>query len=299
MPAPIALFVYNRPEHTRRVLASLRANPEARESDLFVFSDGPGNTAAESAVAAVRTVLQGIEGFRTVTIRPRGENAGLAASVIGGVGELCRSHGRVIVLEDDLLLSPHFLRYMSAALDRYADRPEVMQVAGNMFPVALETTDDALFLPFVSSWGWATWDRAWRLFDPKMGGYQRLAAERQLRRRFNLDGAYDYFGMLRRQISGEIDSWAIGWNLSVFQAGGLVLYPRQCLVENRGFDGSGIHCPDQEDRLSGTLDSTFDVVHFPPPSLDLANYTRVKNFLARQLGWRQRLKMYLSDWFPR
>ncbi len=137
-----------------------------------------------------------------------------------------------------------------------------MQVSGYMFPVDLDADTDAVFLPFTTSWGWATWSRAWRRFDPQMSAFERLSADPALRRTFNLEGAYDYFDLLRRQKRGQVDSWAIRWYLSVFMQGGLTLYPVRSLVQNIGFDGSGTHGADGTFD-QGPLAATFRVERFP------------------------------------
>ena len=184
-----------------------------------------------------------LDGFETTMIESA-ENRGLAKSIIAGVGELCEKYGRVIVVEDDLAVSSSFLAYMNAALDRYAGNDQVFQVSGYMFPVDRPRADKALFLPFTTSWGWATWSRAWKKFDHAGCGIEVLRKDRCLRRRFDLGGAYPYYAMLRRQGAGRVDSWAIRWYLSVFLNNGLVLYPATSHVRNNGFDGSGENCGD-------------------------------------------------------
>ena len=155
--APVALFVYNRPWHTRQTVAALLANPESAQTPLYIFSDAPKNAAASKVVAEVRSYIRKIDGFKSVAIIEREVNFGLARSIIDGVTQLCEEHGRVIVLEDDLIIFPHFLAYMNAGLERYEHEDRVMQIAGYMFPMKLELAEDALLLPFISSWGWATW----------------------------------------------------------------------------------------------------------------------------------------------
>jgi GR25 family glycosyltransferase involved in LPS biosynthesis len=167
---------------------------------------------------------------------------GLANSIVTGITKLCQSFGRVIVLEDDLLLSSNFLRYMNAALEKYKHVEQVMQISGYMFPVKLNFSTDAIFLPFITSWGWATWQRAWKHFDPQMSEYSRLKTDRALRYKFDLNSSYPYFKMLEAQIKGKVDSWAIRWYLSTFMQEGLTLYPVHSLVKNIGFDGSGTNC---------------------------------------------------------
>jgi GT2 family glycosyltransferase len=239
--APIALFVYNRPDHARLTVEALKKNALAQASDLFIFSDAPKKPEAAETVREVREYIKTISGFGAVSIVERDKNWGLADSIIDGVSRLCKEYGRVIVLEDDLITSPRFLEYMNTALEKYAAEERVMQISGYMFPVEIQTTKEAFFLPVTTSWGWATWQRAWQHFDPAAQGYEALKHDRAKRKSFDLDGAYPYFRMLESQLRGEIDSWAIRWWLSVFSRNGLVLYPRQSLIENIGFDGSGTH----------------------------------------------------------
>jgi hypothetical protein len=172
----------------------------------------------------------------------RETNFGLARSIIDGVTRLCQEYGRVIVVEDDLITSPHFLSYMNDALTRYEHEDRVMQVSGYMFPARLGVARQGLFLNFPTSWGWATWKRAWDKFDLKAVAYSVLKDNPEMIHAFNLDGRYDYYSMLQSCLSGRAESWAIRWHLTVFMNKGLVLYPSETLVENIGFDGSGVNC---------------------------------------------------------
>ena len=239
--APIALFVYNRPTHTRQTVEALQKNELASESELFIFSDAPKNPETEDAVRAVREYIKSISGFKSVAIVERKANFGLARSIIDGVTSVVNQRGRIIVLEDDLVTTPHFLNFMNRALDKYENEQQVIQVSGYMFPVKVNIEDDALFLPLTTSWGWATWQRAWQLFDPDAKGYAQVKADLALRKRFNLDGSYDYFSMLEDQLAGRVDSWAVRWQLSAFLNDYLTIYPKHSLIVNVGFDGSGTH----------------------------------------------------------
>jgi hypothetical protein len=238
--APIALFIYKRPEHARRTITSLKACLGYEESPIYVFADGPKTEAEVPAVQATRAAVRELLGPRAVFVE-QDHNRGLANSIIAGTTELCERHGRVVVVEDDLTLAPSFLRFLNEGLERYKDEPRVMQVAGHMFDVpALADKQEALFLPKITSWGWATWKRAWDQFDPSASGWREFLVGANAKR-FDLGGRCDYSGMLRRQMSGGIDSWAIRWQYSVFVQGGLVLYPPRSLVVNLGFDGTGTH----------------------------------------------------------
>lgn len=260
--APIALFVYNRHAHTERTIQALLKNPEAKHSDLYIFSDAPKNDTAKKVVDEIRSFITKISGFKSVHIIERTFNWGLANSIIDGVTKLCGEYGKVIVLEDDLCVSPHFLSFMNRGLELYKDDQAVMQIAGYMFPASLNMDDDALFLPFISSWGWATWSRAWEKFDVTASNFQKLNCDKELVKRFNLNGNYDYFKMLKSQQSGKTESWAIRWYLSVFFLNGLTLYPKKTLVENTGFDGTGENCLISDIDVS-VLDNNFKVIKFP------------------------------------
>lgn len=240
-PAPIALFAYNRPWHVRQTVDALRGNEGAAESDLIVFCDGARDSSAAADVEAVRAFVRSIAGFRSVRVVERGENLGLAASIVDGVTEVCGAHGRVIVLEDDLVTSRYFLRYMNDALDMYHGDPVVGSIHGYWYPVE-RRVPETFFLRGASCWGWATWARAWQKFEPD--GSKSLEALRQanLTRSFDLDGAIAYTKMLKDQIAGRNNSWAIRWHASMYLAQSLQLSPGRSLVRNVGFDGSGTHC---------------------------------------------------------
>jgi hypothetical protein len=239
-PAPIALFVYRRPEHTRACLDKLKANALADQSDLFVFSDGPRNPEAAEGVSRVRALLQGLTGFRSVTVVARETNLGLAKSIISGVTDIVDRFGQVIVLEDDLVTSPHFLRYMNEALDLYRDREEVAGIHAYIYPVQ-GNLPDTFFLRGADCWGWATWKRGWALFDPDGKNLLARLRAQGLTHAFDRNGAYPYTRMLEDQIAGRNDSWAVRWYASAFLAEKLTLYPGRSLVKNIGMDALGTH----------------------------------------------------------
>lgn len=238
--APVVLFAYARPVHLRRTLDSLLTNREASSSALYLYCDAPGRPEHAAQVQAVRRMAKAVEGFASVTRVYRERNLGLAASIIGGVGEVVARHGRVIVVEDDLVLSPHFLRYMNDGLACYADDEKVASIHGYLYPVRAKVPE-TFFLRGADCWGWATWARAWAHFEPDGQLLRQQLLERGLAREFDYEGAYPYFKMLDDQIAGINDSWAIRWHASCFLDDLLTLYPGRSLVHNIGNDGSGTH----------------------------------------------------------
>lgn len=245
--APIVLFVYNRLEHTQKTVEALQNNLGARDSLLYIYSDGPKENSIDS-VKAVRTFIKGIKGFKEIKIILREENMGLAKSVIAGVTEVINEHGRIIVMEDDLVTSRYFLLYMNEALERYKDCKDVFAVTGySYFSRGNKRLPETYFAKLVESWTWATWDDRWKYFDPQATGWQELMENSEMRKEFDYDNSFGFTNMLYRQMElKDIDSWAVRWAYSVFQKKGLSLYPNKSLCINIGFDGTGVHCGKDE-----------------------------------------------------
>lgn len=291
--APIALFTYNRLRHTQQTVAALQANDLAAASALYVFSDGPGDPAARAAVNEVRQYLRSLRGFKSVEIIERESNLGLAKSIIAGVGAVCSRHGRIIVLEDDLCTSPSFLRYMNDALNLYEQEPAVGSIHGYWYPVD-EACPESFFLRGASCWGWATWARAWADFEPDGRKLLAQLEARNLTRAFDLDGAMRYTRMLRMQIAGTVDSWAIRWHAANFLANRMQLSPGRSLVTNIGFDGSGTHSGTTDAYATSMSDRPIDVRPIPVEESTQARaaliryYLRSRPTLARRIAWRLR-----------
>jgi hypothetical protein len=240
-PAPIALFVYRRLQHTRQTVDALRANELAAESDLHIYSDAPKSADAAESVQAVREYIRTITGFRHVRIIEQPRNVGLAQSIISGVSEICQQAGRVIAVEDDLVTSESFLSYMNQALDLYEHDERVASIHGYCYPITRIELPRSFFLRGADCWGWGTWQRSWQHFEPDG---RKLLAElraRGLEHAFDLDGSWPFTRMLKEQISGKNDSWAIRWHATCYLQDRLTLYPGRSLVDNIGNDASGTH----------------------------------------------------------
>jgi len=239
--APIVVFTYNRPEHTLRAFNALLKNPLANESDIIIYSDSAKTANHNKAVDEVRSFLSEITGFRSKKVIHRDNNFGLAESIIQGVTGVLQESEKVIVLEDDMVVSPYFLEYMNEALDQFVDDNRVISVHGYVYPVDIKLPE-AFFLPGADCWGWATWRRGWEIFNPNGQYLLDELVQRHLIQEFDYNGTYPFSNMLKAQIKGANDSWAIRWHASAFLAGKLTLYPGRSLVHNSGNDGSGTHC---------------------------------------------------------
>lgn len=244
--APIALFVYNRPTHTRKTVEALLKNRLAAESDLFIYSDAPKPSGVANAVGEVRAYIRAITGFRSITIVERKKNWGLANNIIDGVTSVVNKHSRIIVLEDDLVVSQRFLEYMNAALLHYECDPKAFSIGAYNFPEkAMPIPSDYQWDTYASvrccSWGWATWIDRWERVDWSMDYYEAFMRDRDAQESFNRGGP-DMTQMLKMQHDRRIDSWAIRFCYAHHVNQAHCIYPVKTLVMNIGQDNSGTHC---------------------------------------------------------
>ena len=297
--APIALFVYNRPEHTRRTLKFLQQNLLADESRLFIFSDAAATPADEANVKEVRELIKTVSGFRKVEVVERSTNFGLAASIIDGVSRLVKQYRQVIVFEDDLISSPYTLQYFNDALRQYENDQQVMHIGAYMYPLKPGADDKAclpetFFYRAATSWGWATWERAWDHFEPDIDKLISQFNSKKIRD-FSIDGTMNFWKQMREFKAGKNNSWAIRWYASIFLKGGLTLNPAESLINNIGHDGSGVH--------SGVNDIYNVVVNHKPITYFPENieenkeaYHCIRAFLKNRKGnlWL-RIKRYINQ----
>ena len=239
--APVLLFTYNRLSHTQRCVEALLKNHLSSESELFIYSDAAKDIAQQESVKEVRNFIHTIQGFKAITIIERDKNWGLAKNIIDGVTTQVNRYGKVIVLEDDLVVAPFFLQFMNEALETYKYEPKIGHIQACDFTQD-PSLPDTFLIKFTGSWGWATWDRAWKHFNPNGKELLQEMQKRQLTHAFDMNGKYGFTRMLRRQIEGKNNSWAIRWNASLFLKDILSLNVGRSLVQNEGFDGSGTNC---------------------------------------------------------
>ncbi len=226
--APIVLFTYHRPSHTQQVLDSLYANEESKDSILYIYCDGPKNNADSKTLQKLeetRRIVKKENRFKEVIVVEQVENKGLANSIISGVTEVINKYGTVIVLEDDLILSPYFLYYMNDSLQRYEKNNKVGQIGacntfanGNKFP-------NSFFVTMPDCLGWATWKDRWNHFSSDAGKLLQEIQEKDLMLKFNAYGSYDMENMLKAQIGTSGTSWSVRWTAVCILNNWLSLYP--------------------------------------------------------------------------
>ena len=238
MKTGIALFVYNRPEHTQEVLKVLQRNNIPK---LYIFSDGTKDKKDKDSVDKVRNLIDSIDWCETETIKSK-ENKGLANSIVYGVNYVLEKHERIIVLEDDCIPSDDFIAFMEKCFDKYENNKKVMNITGYSLPIKIPDNYpyDIYFSYRSSSWGWGTWRRAWKYFGRNKLILDEIEKSSNLRKKINRAGE-DLIPMLKNQINGKIDSWAVFWAINIVKNEGICINPVKSKIKNIGHDGTGIH----------------------------------------------------------
>jgi hypothetical protein len=245
MLAPVVVFVYARPEHTIQTIESLAKNVWANETEVYIYSDAARNKKDQQNVELVREYIDTLEKrnlFKSLHIIKSDANNGLARSVISGVTEIIEKHGKVIVVEDDLVSAPDFLQFMNDALDFYNDDNRIWSICGYTFKMKIPSDyKHDIYLSYRGgSWGWATWKDRWEKVDWDVNDYPLFKNNRKLRALFNRGGR-DMANMLDDQIHGRIDSWAVRWCYAQSKLDMLTVYPVISRIKNIGLDGTGTH----------------------------------------------------------
>ena len=280
--APIALFVYNRPNHTRRTINHLQKNVLADESRLYIFCDAPKTEADRAKVDEVRQIAKETTGFKSVKVIMRDNNLGLAESIISGVTQLVYEYGKVIVFEDDLLSSPYTLQYFNEALTRYANEEKVMHIGAYMYNLEEKDLPELFFYRAATSWGWATWARAWDSFEPDI---DKLIAQFDSLKilKFSIEGKMNFWKQIQDFKAGKNNSWAIRWYASIFLKGGLTLNPSKSFIQNIGHDGSGVHS--NNENIYQVQIARQSVKNFPAEITEnYQAYQAIKHFLNNRKG---------------
>ena len=264
--APVVLFVYNRPDHTRKTLYALTNNELAVQTQLYIFSDGPkGDADSETLhkIEQVRKIINEKHWCGEVEINESPVNQGLGTSIRQGVTEIIEKHGRAIVLEDDLITSPFFLNYMNDALEYYENRKGVFSISGYCLPPnKLKIPESYKYDVFVSlrnsSWGWATWADRWEQIDWEIKNFETIAFDPYIKEAFNRGGD-DVFELLEYQVTGKLDIWSIQFTLAHFANHAVSIVPITSYVENAGLDGSGMNCNKDETLRNAILCSNKNI----------------------------------------
>lgn len=282
MFAPIVLFVYNRPHHTKQVIESLLKNPLSKESELFIFSDFEKSPAQKADVRQCRRYVQNItqtypDGFKKVSISLRDRNFGLADSIIDGVSKIIDKYGKVIVLEDDIVVSEAFLDYMNTSLDRYETHQKVWAISAWNYPIEQEDLGDSFFWRIPHCWGWGTWKDRWQYYKRDIKWVEQNFSKKDIQA-INLGGYAPYWGHFVANQKGLIKTWAIFNYLISYKHNALTLMPSLSYIKQIGLDNSGTNCGDDDSLNSKTINTKFPITF--PDKIEESSIAllRIQNF---------------------
>ncbi len=261
------LFTYNRSEHTKRVLDALSRNTLLPQK-LYVFQDGLRSGGNRDGWERVSAMIKQID-FCSTEVHVSAENKGLAKSIVSGINYAFAGHDAVIVLEDDCVPMPGFMRFMTQCFETYEKDKDVYSLSGYAWPIAMKSDRyDAYFCGRISSWGWGTWKDRWSKFERNYDLLNDIRNDEEASIRLSQWGGKDTLPILLGNIVGNINSWAIFWNLRVFADNGLCINPYLSLIDNIGCDGSGEHCGSSDIARTQMQEKEIEEFSLPPVCIE-------------------------------
>jgi GR25 family glycosyltransferase involved in LPS biosynthesis len=295
--APVAYFAYNRPLHTRQTLEALHKNTLASETSLWIFLDGAkaGLSKEEKAnIEAVRKIASEKQWCKEVFIIASETNRGLFGSLVNGITKTVNEFGKIIVIEDDVLISEGFLEFMNDALAFYEHTDKVMHISGFSRPdlQELDLNQSTYFFYHTSCWGWGTWKRAWDNFIPDPVAVQKLVAAKGNINKLNMDGTHEFYWGLKAIADGKFQSWNCLWHSAVFLNDGLALHPAKSLVSNIGHDGSGTNCVSDEAFATHTA----LVKRLPVSQIPLIEHAIVRKMYKKMHSLQYRVVFFMKHY---
>ena len=307
--SPVLLFVYNRIDHVKQTIEALSANSLSNDTDLIIYSDAAKKDEDIPKVDEVRRYIQEeLKGFRSIKYVLREQNYGLTRNIIEGVSNVVSEYGRVIVLEDDIVVGPHFLRYMNEALEKYENEKTVFEISAYVEPIDSEGLDDSFFIRKTYCWGWATWADRWKKYERNPYKTYKSFNLKEIHD-FNMDGMGSEWDLVIYNLTGTVSSWAVFWSTTVYQNKGLVLVPQKSLIRNIGCDGSGTNYTiavknNEFDHISGD----YEVKTYPDTIIESeVGRKRVVECLKKQRPdilrriWRNQILLFIEmmKWYFR
>lgn len=275
--SPIVCFGFDRPEHLNNMLSTLEKNTGSKDSTVYICIDGPSKNT--DILLHKKTVEVANKGwlFKSTNVILREKNLDCRTNIITTISELFAKHEKLIILEDDLHLGKYFLQYMNDSLNKYSENKDVWHVNGYSYP-QLNFARKSSVSTYISPWGWGTWKDRWDIFINEDFDKQNLISEldEEARKKFNVEGLYDWENIIIKNELGEISAWDAYWYQAVYLNNGLSIYPNRSHVKNKGFDGTGMHCSNNDDWKTPLNKN--QTIHFPE-SLNIDRLFRTNTLL--------------------
>lgn len=295
--APILIFVYNRPKHTKTMLDTLMNCLLIKKSKVYFFVDGPKKQEDKENIKKVIRILNKFKKeHKKTTIKISKKNLGTYLNIIDGITKTFEKHKKIIVLEDDLKLKKNYLLFMNQALNKYSNKKRILQISGYAYPIKTKNKD-TYFLNLTSCWGWGTWNDRWLKFSKFLNSekkiskvYNQLNSNKDMQYRFNIYNSYNYFNFLKKQINSNFNSWGVLYYLYSFKNKSLNLFPALSLVENIGFDGTGLHKSRSNIYNLHVKKKKIEYILSSKIYNNKENMVKVSNFLKRELSLFNKIK---------
>lgn len=291
MYAPVVLFTYKRPVHTKMVLDALSNCDLIQETDVIIYADGMKQTATQKDKEEINQTRQILldykenHNFKSLELHLSDENKGIAYSVKKGAVKELDKYGKIIIMEDDIVPQKGFVKYMNEALDKYENEDKVWGISAYAFPLKNEklVQEEIFFLPVNCSWGWATWKSRWDKVDLNVTSiFERFERNKVERENYNF-GNYYYYEILEVLRDKKSDVWDALFQASMFLDNGVFLYPKRSLAKNIGFDATGTHC-NEEDAFFNTTQTDYVNLNTIPVTADNEGRRQVEKAFTAQFG---------------
>ena len=236
--APIAIFCYKRLDTLQSCIEFLKKNPESKFSNLIIYSDAPSEVYEYDQILQVREYLNKIVGFNEIRIVLREENLGVDYNIIEGICDMSKRYDKFIVIEDDLIVSADFLRFMNKMLINYDQDQKILTVSGfNYVKIPSRYIWDCYFVGRSNPWGWATWSNKIKNVDWSLAEKNGFLLNFQEYKKLNYWGS-DLAFMLKNTLLGKIRAWDCRLDYFMFKNDLYTVYPVHNLVKNIGFNRS-------------------------------------------------------------
>ena len=240
--SPIILFAYNRLDHLKKTINSLKKCDLSKDSKLIIYLDNSKNEDEKKKIIKVKQYCLNIKGFKETRLVERKKNFGLSKNIISAINHEIQRYKSLIILEDDMVCDKYFLKYMNFFLEAYKNDKKIVSIHGYNYPLKdKKKLKNFFFLKGADCWGWGTWSTKWKIYSSNTNLLLKKIKKHNLKRDFNFNNSYDYYKMLNDKLNKKNNSWAINWYASAFLKNKLTLYPKYSLIQNIGMDGTGIH----------------------------------------------------------
>jgi hypothetical protein len=241
LTTPVLFLIFNRPDTTQVVFDEIR---KAKPAQLFVAADGPRRDRPDDPenCRKAREITRQVDWDCKITTLFRDENLGCKRAVSSAIDWFFSQVDEGIILEDDCVPHQSFFPFCQELLGRYRDDKRVMMISGmNYLFNRVEMDESYFFSRYYAIWGWATWKRAWSLYDSKMSEWPRYNSQNYLRHIYCHSKIADFFqDLFQKTYSNQIDTWDIQWVYTCIFNHGLSISPKFNLVSNIGITGSHV-----------------------------------------------------------